>query len=134
MCTHNGGDILQQVSDYELELMKIIWTNGGTAMYTDIVEGLEVKGNSWTKNTIITLLSRLVDKGILKTNKIGRRNKYTAVISADNYQADQTVAFLHKIFEGNTKGLVSTLIEKELLTAAEYEELKEYWKGGNTAK
>jgi predicted transcriptional regulator len=114
--------------------MKIIWTNGGTAMYTEIVEGLEAKGNSWTKNTIITLLSRLVDKGILKTNKIGRRNKYTALVSENNYQADQTVAFLHKIFEGNTRGLVSTLIEKELLTAAEYDELKEYWKEGNIEK
>ncbi len=123
---------MQQVSDYELELMKIIWTNGGTAMYTDIVEGLEAKGNCWTKNTIITLLSRLVDKGILKTNKIGRRNKYTAIVTANSYQADQTVAFLHKVFEGNTKGLVSTLIENELLTAAEYEELKNYWKGGDS--
>jgi Predicted transcriptional regulator len=123
---------MQQVSDYELELMKIIWANGGTAMYTDIVEGLEAKGNCWTKNTIITLLSRLVDKGILKTNKIGRRNKYTAIVTEDSYQADQTVAFLHKVFEGNTKGLVSTLIENELLTAAEYEELKDYWKGGNS--
>ncbi len=125
---------MQQVSNYELELMKIIWANGGTAMYNEIVEGLEAKGDNWTKNTIITLLSRLVDKGILKTNKIGRRNKYTAVVSENNYQADQTVAFLNKIFKGNTKGLVSTLIENELLTAAEYEELKEYWKGGNTPK
>lgn len=125
---------MQQVSDYELELMKIIWANGGTAMYTEIVEGLAAKGSSWTKNTIITLLSRLVDKELLKTNKIGRRNKYTAVVTENNYQADQTLAFLNKIFEGNTKGLVSTLIEKELITAAEYEELRDYWKGGNTAK
>lgn len=125
---------MHQVSDCELELMKIIWLNGGTAMYTEIVDGLEAKGNNWTKNTIITLLSRLVEKGILKTNKIGRRNRYTAIVTEDNYQADQTVAFLHKVFEGNTKGLVSTLIEKELLTATEYEELMEYWKGRNTAK
>lgn len=33
--------MLQQVSDFELELMKIIWENGGTALYAEIVEGLE---------------------------------------------------------------------------------------------
>mgnify|MGYP000112717911 CR=1 FL=1 len=33
--------MLQQVSDFELELMKTIWENGGTALYAEIVEGLE---------------------------------------------------------------------------------------------
>ena len=28
--------MLQQVSDFELELMKIIWENGGTALYAEI--------------------------------------------------------------------------------------------------
>lgn len=38
-------DILQQVSDYELELLKIIWAgNGNQAMYAEIVEALEKKG------------------------------------------------------------------------------------------
>lgn len=35
-------DILQQVSDYELELLKIIWTgNDNRAMYAEIVDALE---------------------------------------------------------------------------------------------
>ena len=69
--------MLQQVSDFELELMKIIWENGGTALYAEIVEKLDSKGMSTTKNTIISLLLRLIEKGFLKTNKIGRRNRYT---------------------------------------------------------
>ena len=36
--------MLQQVSDFELELMKIIWENGGTALYAEIVEKLDSKG------------------------------------------------------------------------------------------
>ena len=68
--------MLQQVSDFELELMKIIWENGGTALYAEIVEKLDSKGMSTTKNTIISLLLRLIEKGFLKTNKIGRRNRY----------------------------------------------------------
>ena len=35
---------MQQVSDYELELLKIIWAgNGNQAMYAEIVEALEKK-------------------------------------------------------------------------------------------
>lgn len=118
---------MQQISDYELELMKVIWANGGTALYADIVTALSAKGMDWTKNTIITLLSRLIDKGLLKTNKIGHRNRYTAIVSEEEYQSSQTENFLYKVYEGNAKGLVSALIQKELLSAADYEDLKTYW-------
>ena len=111
--------------------MKVIWANGGTALYAEIVAALSAKGMDWTKNTIITLLSRLIDKGLLKTNKIGHRNKYTAIVSSDEYQTFQTENFLHKVYEGNAKGLVSALIQKDLLTAADYEDLKKYWDGLN---
>ena len=122
---------MQQVSDYELELMKTIWAMGGTAMYAEIVTGLEAKGNSFTKNTMLTLLSRLIEKGILKTSKTGRRNIYTAIVSESEYQADQTVRFLDKIYEGSTKGLVATLIAKNLLTKSEYNDLQKQWDGGD---
>ena len=32
---------MQQISEYELILMKIIWNNGGTALYAEIVRALE---------------------------------------------------------------------------------------------
>lgn len=33
--------MIQQVSDFELELMKTIWGNGGTALYAEIAEALK---------------------------------------------------------------------------------------------
>lgn len=125
---------MQQISDYELELMKIIWSNNGTALYAEIVKALEEKGTPWTKNTIITLCSRLVDKGFLKTNKIGHRNEYTAIISGAEYQAAQTQTFLEKVYEGDVKGLVATLLQKELLSCEEYEDLRRYWEKGGCGR
>ena len=121
---------MQQISDYELELMKIIWANSGTALYAEISKGLEEKGTPWTKNTIITLSSRLIEKGFLKTSKIGRKNEYKAIISAEAYQSSQAQSFIDKIYEGNAKGLVATLIEKNLLSPEDLEQLKSYWNGG----
>lgn len=113
-----------QISDSELELMKIIWANGGRSLYAQIMEELAQAGCTWQKNTVITLLSRLVEKGLLKTNKIGRRNEYTALVTENDYQASQTRAFLDKLYEGSAKGLVSTLIQRELLTPEDYRELR----------
>ena len=121
--------MIQQVSDFELELMKTIWGNGGTALYAEIAEALEKKGTPATKNTIISLLSRLIEKGFLKTNKIGRRNRYTALVSEADYRAAQTETFLDKIYEGSAKDLISTLIQKEMISPDEYENLKKHWEG-----
>lgn len=123
--------MVQQVSDSELELMKIIWAEGGKALYARIMDALADTGNHWQKNTVITLLSRLVEKGLLRTNKIGRRNEYTAIVTEADYQAAQTRSLLDKLYEGNARGLVSTLIQKEMLTEEDYEELKRFWEEGS---
>ena len=118
-----------QVSDSELELMKIVWANGGSALYAHIMDGLVQSGHTWQKNTVITLLSRLVDKGLLKTNKIGRRNEYTAIVSEADYQTAQARTLLNKLYQGDAKGLVATLIQGDMLSPEDYEELKRFWEG-----
>ena len=118
-----------QVSDSELELLKIIWASGGTALYAQIMENLTQSGHTWQKNTVITLLSRLVEKGFLKTGKIGRRNEYTAVVSEADYQAAQTQALVNKLYEGSARDLVAALIRREALSAQDFQELKRFWEG-----
>lgn len=122
--------MVQQVSDAELELMKIVWTNGGTVLYAQIMEELAKTDRTWQKNTVITLLSRLVDKGLLKTSKIGRRNEYIAIVSESDYQAAQTQNLIGKLYDGDVKGLVTTLIQREMITSQDYEELKRFWDKG----
>ncbi len=120
---------MQQVSDFELELMKVIWSNGDMALYSEITAALHAKHIPAGKNTIISLLSRLVDKGFLKVNKIGRRNQYTALVSASEYQSAQTETFLDKIYEGNVRELITTLIHDERISPEDYQELKNFWEG-----
>ncbi len=120
----------QQISDSELELMKIIWAEGGTALYAVIMDRLAAAGKPWQKNTVITLLSRLVDKGLLKTSKIGRRNQYTAIVSEAEYQTAQTRTLLNKLYQGEAKDLVAALIQGKLLSAQDYEDLRRFWEEG----
>lgn len=117
----------QQVSDSELTLMKILWSAGGSAKYAAIMEELEKSGNTWQKNTVITLLSRLADKGMLKTSKAGRRNEYIALVTEADYQSAQARTLVSKLYSGSAKGLVATLIQGEMLSEEEYRELKRFW-------
>lgn len=123
--------MVQQISDAELEIMKIIWGNPAeTTLFSYIMEALAERGKPCQKNTLIVLLSRLVNKGFLSAEKIGRRNEYTTLVSEEQYQTAQTRYFLNKIYEGSAKGLVSNLIAGDMLTEAEYEELKKLLEKG----
>ena len=123
--------MIQQISDAELEIMKIVWGNPSkVTLFPYIMDGLAAKGKPYQKNTLLVLLSRLMNKGFLSAKKIGRRNEYTALVLETEYQTAQTKNFLNKIYEGNAKGLVSTLISGDLLTGEEYEELKKLLEEG----
>ena len=119
-----------QISDSELELMKIVWSAGGTALYAQIMEALAGAGRTWEKNPVITLLSRLVDKGFLTVRKLGRRNEYAAAVSEADYQAAQTQVLVNKLYAGSAKGLVAALIRQEAISPGDYEELKRFWEEG----
>ena len=124
--------MIQPASDSELALMRIIWSAGGQAQYAYIMEELAQSGRPWQKNTVITLLSRRVEKGLLSVNKLGRRNEYTAVVSEADYQASQTQALVNKLYAGSAKGLIATLIQQDLLSPEDYAELKRFWEGRET--
>lgn len=121
----------QQISESELVLMKIIWKNGGAALYSLIMEELEKDKNEWKNNTVLTLLSRLTDKKFLRVKKIGRRNEYVAAVTEQEYQAMQTNSFLDKVYGGNVKNLVSTLLRQDILSADELKEIEEFWRKEN---
>lgn len=120
--------MLQQISESELVLMKIIWKNGGTALYSQVIEELEKDGSQWKKNTVLTLLSRLIDKKYLKIRKIGRRNEYIALVAEAEYQTLQTRQFLNRVYSGNVRNLVATLLPQDVLSEDDMEEVERYWK------
>lgn len=117
--------MIPQISDAELEIMKIVWGNPEkVTLFSYLMDELAARGRPCQKNTLIVLLSRLMNKGFLNAKKIGRRNEYTTLVSEKEYQTAQTKNFLDKIYEGNVACLVSNLIAGDFLTDEEYGELR----------
>ena len=92
------------------------------------MQELAKEQNEWKNNTVLTLLSRLTAKNYLKTKKLGRRNEYIAAVSEQEYQTAQTHGFLDKVYEGNVKNLVATLLRQDILTEQEWTEIETFWK------
>ncbi|CAD5902687.1 BlaI/MecI/CopY family transcriptional regulator [Carnobacterium maltaromaticum] len=116
------------ISDSELEILRIIWKNDGVMMFSDIVEQLRNKNYQWKNNTIQTFLARLTEKGFLEIHKKGRRNQYVALLSESDYLKQETKNFVGKVYEGEVHGLIATLVENGLISDQEISDLQQYWK------
>lgn len=115
----------QQISDAELRIMQIIWAHSPEPVrFALLMQELAEAGYPCQKNTLITLLGRLISKGYLKAKKVGRINEYTAVVDSEAFQNAQMRGFVDKYYEGSAAGLVNALIQSDLLSPEEYRELR----------
>lgn len=120
----------RQLSDSELELMRVVWSRGGRARFAQVMEALVGQGKDWKANTVLTFLSRLVEKEMLAVEKNGRLNVYVALLREEDYADQQTRSFLDKVYGGNAGRLVSSLLKQDCLTAEDLDELKAFWEKG----
>ncbi|ACK40725.1 BlaI/MecI/CopY family transcriptional regulator [Listeria monocytogenes] len=119
---------IKSISKSELEVMKIIWDFGRAVQYADVAGKLEEKNYSWKKNTVLTFLTRLVEKNLLSVKKVGRKNEYYALVSENEYLERQTETFVEDIYEGDVKGLITNLVQNDLISPDELEDLQQFWK------
>lgn len=120
----------QIMSDSERELMKLIWDNGGSIFIAELLEKVSENNKEWKRTTVLTFLARLSEKGYILTEKHGRMNRYIATTTEDEYLAKQTKNFLHEMYCGNAKSLVSSLVKQDCLSLEDIEDLKDFWNKG----
>ena len=81
-----------KLSAAEYEIMECVWALGRTVSGMDIMRALgQEKG--WKQPTVLTFLSRLVEKGLLETEKRGKLRSYTAAMTREAYKNSETRGF-----------------------------------------
>ena len=78
----------------------------------------------WTKNTIITLLKRMTDKGAVTYVQEDRAKRFCPAIDRTEAEMEETTSFLDKVYNGNVGLMLSNLIGSEQLFEAQLEELR----------
>lgn len=118
---------IQQMSDAEMEIMRLIWNNGGQILFGPLMSELDKKGRSWKANTVLTFLTRMTEKGILCVEKRGRLNIYYAQLSENEYLEGLTQTFVSKVYGGDAKSLVAALLRRECLKKQDIDEIQAFW-------
>ena len=118
-------NIADKVSEAELEILKVLWTNGRPMTDRQIRDALGA-GSDWKTTTIQTLIKRLLDKEVLSREKKDVFY-YSSAVSKEEFEKARTEDFVNKVFGGNAKGLLSTLLNNDILSKADMDDLKNYW-------
>ena len=111
----------------ELEIMQAIWIldeEGEKFISASLVMKRFPALNRLKLTTVLTLITRLQTKGFIRTEKLGRSNCYTPIISSAEYRRFAYGDFVEKVYRNDRMDLFSALIADEALTAEDIEEIK----------
>ena len=98
---------LRRLPDSELEVMQALWELEEPICRAAVEEKLAQRRLAVT--TLLTLLTRLSDKGFVRIEKDGRRSRYVPLVSRKDYQAAQSRRFVQQVCGGSISAFASAL-------------------------
>ena len=99
---------MRRLPDAELEVMQALWSCEVPATRTDIESHL-FPAHPMAMTTLLTLLTRLSEKGFLTIEKQGRRSVYTPCVTREDYLAAQSRTFFEKLCGGDVSAFANAL-------------------------
>ena len=109
------------LSKTEMEIMQLLWERGGVVASGGILDYFYARGKSWKRQTLNTLLNRMVDKGVI----VRKRGSVRALCSLAEYRHQQSRTVLEESFEGRLELFVAAYLGKADLSPEASRELEE---------
>ncbi|OMK67577.1 BlaI/MecI/CopY family transcriptional regulator [Clostridioides difficile] len=99
---------IPKIPQTELKVMKFIWSKNDIVTSKEVAKAMELE-YSWKMTTTLTILSRLVIKHFLASERIGRMTHYTILIAKKDYKISETKRFLNDIHSNSLESLLNSL-------------------------
>lgn len=120
---------IRRLPDAELEVMQALWASDTPVPRAQLEERL-AQTHPMATTTLLTLLSRLSEKGFVRVDKEGRKSLYAPLVTREDYLAAQSRSFIQKLCGGSLSTFASALCDSGL-SKEELEELRELLKEGD---
>ena len=113
---------MKNISEAELEVMQVLWKNGESTSIEIVKE--VAKKKDWKNNTIMTLVSRLVNKEFIEVIRDkGNLLLYKPTVSEYDYKAKETNNFIEKLYEGSINNMLVAFAKSRKLSKKDLEDL-----------
>lgn len=113
---------MKKLSEREWMVLGALWDSGGAPLGA-ITQALK-KETGWSRNTVLTYLTRMEAKGLVSINKEVYPHLYQAALAKEDCQAQARDSFLQQVYQGSTGDLVAAFLREKPITAQEREELR----------
>ena len=118
------GRRLGQLTKAETQVMNILWSlPEQQGFIQDIIDQYPDPKPAYT--TILTFMKILTDKGFVKPERIGKANRFSPLVSKEDYTYSYISHVKDTFFGGSFASLVSFFVQKEQYSEAEIDELKQ---------
>jgi predicted transcriptional regulator len=114
---------LPPLSESQLEIMNVVWMQNSCTV-NDVVDALNQRRRV-ARNTVLTLMTRLADKGWLTQEKVGRGFVYRATRKQVDVQQSMVRRLLSAAFGGKADGLIMAMVDDGALSASELDAIRE---------
>lgn len=105
----------------EWTIMEKLWEQTYTMM--QLFHMLEEE-TGWSKSTVVTMLGRMVDKGLIAYSEGGKVREYYPLIKKEDVALSETKSLLDRVFKGSVNMMMSTLVKSNKLSKDEINELQ----------
>jgi BlaI family penicillinase repressor len=102
--------------------MKALWAESPQTAIR-VTEAL-APTTKWKSKTVLTLLNRLVDKGAVDYEKVGRAHHFYPLVEEKDCLRTEGRTFLTRFFGGSLKPMVAHFLETEPLSKSEIADLR----------
>lgn len=111
------------ITEAEWPIMETLWDKSPQTA-PEVARALRPSTN-WAENTVRTMITRLVEKGALKTGTNANGTKtFTPAVKREACVRAESTSFLERVFQGAAKPLLVHFATNTKLTAEEVRELK----------
>ena len=104
---------IRRLPDGELLVMQALWQCEIPVSRAELEKKLPPE-HPMAQTTLLTLLSRLAEKGFLAVERVGKSNCYTPLVTRDAYLSAQSRRFVDQLFGGSMSLFASALCDSGL--------------------
>ncbi len=113
---------MSAINDTEWRVLAALWDSDGATL-GQVVEALR-EDTGWSRNTVLTYLTRMEKKGLVVIDKDPYPHLYRAAVDRADCQASQRRDFLERVYRGSAGDLVAAFLKEEKLSAQDRERLR----------
>lgn len=112
-----------RLSDSQFEILRIVWQRDEITV-SEVWQAVAAN-RPVARNTVLTVMDRLVKRGWLAKRTIGNTDLYRAAVSEQATLGDMLKRFVDSVFGGSADSLVVALLEGQDLSPAEARRIRQ---------